>query len=162
MQIKCSECKYCFQDWQVDEETGEEFDYLYCEKTKEDLYTDTEKESCQYFKKYIPRKYVEKDTECDNCENAMICNKLSDLAFDCTTMNDSKFHVVYKKDYCTKIYGTNAEEILSRRVLGLSDEEIVNSIKRENLKKIVDMAKKHKISIPDYVISMCEELDIEV
>lgn len=160
MALECRKCKYFNEYYIFDEETGDEFPLFFCEKGHNDeLDSDCK---CQYFKKYHDRKYVEKDTECDICENAKICEKLCGVAFDCTTMNDSKSHVVYKKDYCTKIDGTNADEILRRRSNGLTDEEIVKLIEKEKLQKIIEIAEKTGIEIQDYVTNMCKKLWIEV
>lgn len=52
----CSVCKYCSVDYSFDEETGDEYPIYECTKGND---TDLDFE-CKDFKKYKPRKYVEK------------------------------------------------------------------------------------------------------
>lgn len=48
---------------------------------------------CKDFKKYKPRKYKEKNTECDICEYREKCAKYSS-GIDCTTCRDTK-HILF-------------------------------------------------------------------
>lgn len=93
----CSICKYCDEDFIFDEETGEEYPVYSCQKGN-DTSLDYE---CKDFKKYKPRKYKEKDTECDICEYREKCAKYSS-GIDCTTSGDTKTHIVYPQDKCIK------------------------------------------------------------
>lgn len=93
----CSICKYCDEDFIFDEETGEEYPFYGCQKGN-DISLDYE---CKDFKKYKPRKYKEKDTECDICEYREKCAKYSS-GIDCTTSGDTKTHIVYPQDKCIK------------------------------------------------------------
>lgn len=93
----CSICKYCDEDFEFDEETGEECPVYECQKGNDTL-LDCE---CKDFKKYRPRKYKEKDTECDICEYREECAKYSS-GIDCTTNMDIKTHIVYPQDKCIK------------------------------------------------------------
>lgn len=76
----CSICKYSDEDFAFDAETGEEYPVYDCQKGN-DTSLDCE---CKDFKKYKPRKYREKDTECDKCEYREKCAKYSS-EIDCTT-----------------------------------------------------------------------------
>nr|DAQ71972.1 MAG TPA: hypothetical protein [Caudoviricetes sp.] len=95
----CSKCKYCYDDYIFDEETGYEHPIYDCEKGND---TDLDFE-CKDFKEYKPKKYVEKDTECDTCEFKERCGKLSS-GLDCTCTGDTKTYVVYPKDKCIKAH----------------------------------------------------------
>lgn len=151
----CLNCKFYNEDYDFDEETGEEYSVYTCAKGKE---TNTNYK-CEDFKRYKPRKYVEKDTMCDRCENVEICKKLSG-SIDCTTIGDSKSHIICGRDYCTKSDATYAEEIIRRRIAGLSDEEIVQTINREHTKRLVELMKEQGMTLSDYEISICKELGI--
>lgn len=93
----CSICKYCDEDFDFDEETGEEYPVYECQKGN-DTSLDCE---CKDFKKYKPRKYKEKNTECDICEYREKCAKYSS-GIDCTTCRDTKTHIIYSQDKCIK------------------------------------------------------------
>lgn len=93
----CSICKYSDEDFAFDAETGEEYPVYDCQKGN-DTSLDCE---CKDFKKYKPRKYREKDTECDKCEYREKCAKYSS-EIDCTTNMDIKTHIIYPQDKCIK------------------------------------------------------------
>jgi hypothetical protein len=93
----CSICKYCDEDFIFDEEIGEEYPVYSCQKGNDTSF-DCE---CKDFKKYKPRKYKERDTECDICEYKEKCAKYSS-GLDCTTCGDVKKHIVYPQDKCIK------------------------------------------------------------
>lgn len=95
--IGCSICKYCDEDFIFDEETGEEYPFYECQKGN-DISLDFE---CKDFKKYKPRKYKEKDTECDICGFREKCAKYSS-GIDCTSYGDTKTHIIYPQDKCIK------------------------------------------------------------
>ncbi len=93
----CSICKYCDEDFDFDEETGEEYPVFECQKGN-DTSLDYE---CKDFEKYKPQKYKEKNTECDICEYREKCAKYSS-GIDCTTCGDTKTHIIYPQDKCIK------------------------------------------------------------
>lgn len=93
----CSICKYCDEDFAFDEKIGEEYPVYKCQKGN-DTSLDCE---CKDFKKYRPRKYKEKNTECDICEYREKCAKHSS-GIDCTTNMDIKTHIIYPQDKCIK------------------------------------------------------------
>jgi hypothetical protein len=93
----CSICKYCDEDFDFDEETGEEYPVYNCQKGN-DTSLDCE---CKNFKKYKPQKYKEKNTECDICEYREKCAKYSS-GIGCTTIRDIKTHIIYPQDKCIK------------------------------------------------------------
>nr|DAX73096.1 MAG TPA: hypothetical protein [Caudoviricetes sp.] len=93
----CSICKYCDEDFAFDAEIGEEYPVYDCQKGN-DTSLDCE---CKDFKKYKPRKYKEKNTECDICEYREKCAKYSS-GIDCTTNMDIKTHIIYPQDKCIK------------------------------------------------------------
>lgn len=87
----CFECKYCNSDFMCDED-GEEYEVSVCEKYWNEVNEMTD--LCKDFKKYTPRKYVEKDTVCDLCDcKSDICNLV-----DATTIQDTREHV--KRGMC--------------------------------------------------------------
>lgn len=93
----CSICKYCDEDFDFDEETGKEYPVYECQKGN-----DTSLDyKCKDFEKYKPRKYKEKNTECDICEYREECAKYSS-GIDCTTYGDTKTHIIYPQDKCIK------------------------------------------------------------
>lgn len=154
----CSACKYCSVDYSFDEETGEEYPIYECTKGND---TDLDFE-CKDFKKYKPRKYVEKDTECDICENAHLCSRLSGIAFDCTNMFDKHSHVLYDRDYCCKINGSKWNEILKLRESGLKDFEIIEKISNEKLAEMVRYVKENGIELPESIKEQCRKAGYEV
>lgn len=93
----CSICKYCDEDFIFDEEIGEEYSVYSCQKGNDTSF-DCE---CKDFKQCKPRKYKEKDTECDICEYKEKCAKYSS-GIDCTTSGDTKTHIIYPRDKCVK------------------------------------------------------------
>lgn len=155
----CSICKYCYEDYIFDEETGNEHPIYDCEKGND---TDLDFE-CKDFKEYKPKKYVEKDTECDTCEFKERCGKLSS-GLDCTCTGDTKTHVVYPKDKCIKAHYdvTDFDNALKNRMIDAdewfrlanapTDEEI------ESLKK----AKEMGVEIPENIANYFSEYGIEV
>lgn len=56
---------------------------------------------CKDFEQYKPKKYKEKNTECDICEYREKCAKYSS-GIDCTTYRDTKIHIIYPQDKCIK------------------------------------------------------------
>lgn len=93
----CSICKYCDEDFIFDEEIGEEYSVYSCQKGN-DTSLDCE---CKDFKQCKPRKYKEKNTECDICEYREKCAKYSS-GIDCTAYGDTKKHIIYPRDKCVK------------------------------------------------------------
>lgn len=92
----CSKCKYCIEDYVFDEDTGDEYPLYYCEKWN-DTSLDFE---CDDFEEYKPKKYVEKDTECDKCEYLSEC--IHNEHIDCTTFQDTRSHVLCDMTRCKK------------------------------------------------------------
>ena len=154
----CSACKYCSVDYSFDEETGEEYPIYECTKGND---TDLDFE-CKDFKKYKPKKYVEKDTECDCCQNAHFCSMLSGTAFDCTNMFDKHSHVLYSRDYCCKINGSKWNDILKLRESGLKDSEIIEKISNEKLVEMVRYVKENGIELPESIKEQCRKAGFEV
>lgn len=91
----CSKCKYGDVDYLTDED-GEEYPFYTCEKGKD---TDLDFE-CEEFKEYKPKRYVEKDTECDKCEHLKECKQ--NYYIDCTTVNDTRSHIMCDMRKCKK------------------------------------------------------------
>lgn len=106
MEKDCSICKYCDEDFDFDEETGEEYPVYSCQKGN-DTSLDYE---CKDFEKYKPQKYKEKDTECDICEYREKCAKYSS-GIDCTTSGDTKTHIIYPQDKCIKSIDISKEVV---------------------------------------------------
>lgn len=158
MHKDCSVCKYCSVDYDFDEETGDEYPIYECIKGNE---TDLDFE-CKDFKKYKPRKYVEKDTECDCCENRHFCSSLSGTAFDCTNMLDQHSHVLYNRDYCYKTDGSKWSEILKLRESGLKDYEIIEKISNEKLAEMIQYVKTKGIELPEAIKEQCRKAGFEV
>lgn len=94
----CSNCKYCDADYIFDEELEDEYPVYTCNKGN-DTSLDSE---CEDFKKYRPRKYKEKDTECDRCEFLHECG----LPQNVTTLGDKRQHYA-----CFDIQGCKKYEI---------------------------------------------------
>ena len=92
----CLKCKYCIEDYVFDEDTGEEYPLYDCQKGK-DTSNDFE---CEYFEEYKPKKYVEKDTECDKCEYLSEC--IHNEHIYCTTFQDKRSHVLCDMTRCKK------------------------------------------------------------
>lgn len=154
----CSVCKYCSVDYSFDEETGDEYPIYECTKGNE---TDLDFE-CKDFKKYKPRKYVEKDTECDCCENRHFCSRLAGISLDCTSMQDRHFHFCYDRTYCSKIDGSKWIEILKLRESGLKDSEIIEKISNEKLAKMIQYIKANGIELPESIKEQCRKAGFEV
>ena len=97
-QTKCCEnCKH--SDWYYifDDEIGEEYPIYTCRK-ENDVSLDFE---CVDFEERKPKPYKEKDTRCDNCEYLSKCMKECDY-IDCTTMQDTRKHIIVGNSYCYK------------------------------------------------------------
>ena len=93
----CSICKYCNEDFVFDEETGEEYPFYTCTKGND---TDLDYK-CKDFKEYKPRKYREKDTECDKCEHLKTCLNKGNV-IDCKTIADTRSHYICGRMGCIK------------------------------------------------------------
>lgn len=56
MAFECEKCEYFNEDYIFDDETGDEFPLLSCDKGHDDeLFSDCK---CLYFEKYKPIKYI--------------------------------------------------------------------------------------------------------
>lgn len=93
----CPICKYCDEDFVFDEEIGEEYPVYKCQKGN-DTSLDYE---CKDFKGYKPRKYREKDTECDKCEHLKTCRDKGNV-IDCKTISDTRSHYICGRTGCIK------------------------------------------------------------
>ena len=93
----CSKCKFSEEDYIFDEETGEEYPVYECQKGN-DTSLDYE---CKDFKGYKPRKYREKDTECDKCEHLKTCRDKVNV-IDCKTISDTRSHYICGRTGCIK------------------------------------------------------------
>lgn len=70
--MNCYDCKFYNTDYEFDGE--DEYEIGICEVGHNE-YLNSDEE-CPYFKKYLQKKYVETDTECDVCEYLFDCMKL--------------------------------------------------------------------------------------
>ena len=95
----CSKCEFSEEDYIFDEETGEEYPFYTCTKGN---YTDLDYK-CKDFKEYEPRKYREKDTECDKCEHLKTCLDKSNV-IDYETISDTRSHYICGGTRCIKNY----------------------------------------------------------
>ena len=96
MAKNCKECKFYDSDYEWDEEVEDEIKVNSCEKNREEF--DDENADCECFKKFRQRKYVEKDTKCDNCEFSSYCQLI-----ECTTIQDTRRHFIGGfGDFCKK------------------------------------------------------------
>lgn len=85
----CENCKFSDMDYIWDEETGEEYPLITCQKGN-DVSCDFE---CKDFKEYKPKPYKEEDTECDKCEYLSQCKNAGNC-IDCTTGLDTRSHYI--------------------------------------------------------------------
>nr|DAH24200.1 MAG TPA: hypothetical protein [Caudoviricetes sp.] len=93
----CSKCKFSEEDFIFDEETGGEYPVYDCQKGND---TDLDYK-CKDFKEYKPRKYREKDTECDKCEHLKTCLNKGNV-IDCGTVFDTRSHYICGRTGCIK------------------------------------------------------------
>lgn len=91
----CSHCKFCDEDYVYDDEIEDEYSVLYCEKGNDTSLDD----ECKDFKKYKPKKHIEKDTKCDNCKYLSDCIARGNV-IDCRTISDERSH--YTSTFCCK------------------------------------------------------------
>lgn len=155
----CSICKYRDEDFVFDEEIGEEYPVYSCQKGNDTLF-DCE---CKDFKKYKPRKYKERDTECDICEYREKCAKYSS-GIDCTTYGDVKKHIVYPQDKCIKrVYGcTDFNHSLEHGQIDIDQWfRLANGPTADEM-GIVKKAKELGVEIPKNIIDYFKEYGIEV
>ena len=93
----CLKCKFSEEDYIFDEEIGEEYPIYTCSKGN-DTSLDYE---CKDFKEYKPKKYKEKDTQCDKCEHLEICLDKGNV-IDCRTVCDARSHYIAGRMGCVK------------------------------------------------------------
>lgn len=93
--MKCYDCEFYDSDYVFDGE--DEYEVDICEADHGE-YLDSDEE-CPYYKKYILPKYDEKDTECDKCEYLSECMGIGEY-IDCTTLGDTRTHVMCDMDSC--------------------------------------------------------------
>lgn len=99
----CENCKYYDIDYEWDEDYDEEIEICSCRKGHEIDFA--LKNICPDFQKCKPMKYIEKDTECDNCEFLTEC-KENGYVFNISSVIDSREHFIPGlKLSCKKIMG---------------------------------------------------------
>lgn len=89
--MTCENCKYYDVDYEWDDDYEEEIEIDVCRKGHEIDFV--LKNICPDFKKYKPRRYVEKDTKCDNCEFFPEC-KENGYVLNCTIEMDNRQHFI--------------------------------------------------------------------
>lgn len=155
----CKDCKWSNEDYVWDEELEDEYQIYTCDKGN-----DTELDSdCGDFKKYKPKKYVEKDTECDICEYREKCAKYSS-GIDCTTSGDEKTHIIYPQDKCIKrAYDcTDFNNSLECRQIDIDQWfKIANAPTNEEI-ELFKKTKEMGIEIPENITKYFKEYGIEV
>lgn len=97
--IDCLKCKFSEEDFAFDEETGEEYPIYTCRKCNDTSLNC----KCKDFKEYKPRKYREKDTECDKCKYLETCLGKGNV-IDCKTISDTRNHYICGRKGCIKNY----------------------------------------------------------
>lgn len=101
MNKKCNDCKYLGSDYEYDED-DEEIEVYSCQSKEADAEDYIHKDiECPYFKKYKPRKYIEKRTVCDKCENLKECIA-NDNVIETTAILDMTRHYATGLNGCFK------------------------------------------------------------
>lgn len=101
--MTCENCKYYDVDYEWDDDYEEEIEVDVCRKGHEIDFV--LKNICPDFKKCKPMKYIEKDTECDNCEFLKEC-KENGCVFNVLTGMDTREHFIPGlRLSCRKIMG---------------------------------------------------------
>lgn len=93
----CEKCKFHDLDYIFDEEIGEEYPLITCQKGNS-VALDFE---CADFKEYKPRQRKEKATDCDKCEYFGYCMAIGNL-ISCTTLGDYGTHFIGGETRCLK------------------------------------------------------------
>ncbi len=89
--MTCEKCQYYDFYYEWDDDYEEEIKIDICRNGHDIDFV--LKNICQDFKKYSPRRYVERDTKCDKCEFLSDCMEHSEV-INCTTELDSKQHYI--------------------------------------------------------------------
>lgn len=100
--MTCENCKYYDIDYEWDDDYENEIEIDICRKGHD--IDCALKNICTDFKKYKPRRYVEKDTRCDKCEFLSDCMKHYEV-INCTTESDSRQHYIVGISNCKKRMG---------------------------------------------------------
>lgn len=101
--MTCENCRYYDVDYEWDDDYEEEIEICVCRKKHEVDFP--LKNICEDFKECKPMKYIEKDTECDNCELLNEC-KENLYVFNVSTALDSREHFIPGlRLSCRKIMG---------------------------------------------------------
>ena len=93
--ITCQTCKY--HDWDWDWCGDDEYAFEVCRKHKREI--EDINDTCNDYKKYKPKPYVEKDTVCDKCKYLKDC--IGEL-MKITTILDSRSHYISGRGYTCK------------------------------------------------------------
>ena len=89
--MTCENCKYYDVDYEWDEDYNEEIETCSCRKGHEIDFA--LRNICPDFQECKSMKYIEKDTECDNCEFLIEC-KENGLVFNVSTAMDIREHFI--------------------------------------------------------------------
>lgn len=85
----CEQCKHFNVDYVWDDADDEEYEEYTCSLSGEPI--DYARQECEHFKKYKPKKYVEKYSECDKCQRMNECRK-NGLLVEITLAQDTVRH----------------------------------------------------------------------
>lgn len=99
---------------------------------------------------------------CENCENAHFCSRLSFQKNIDPSVIDVYPKISYGKDYCSKINGSKWNKILKLRESGLKDSEIIEKISNEKLAEMVRYVKENGIELPESIKEQCRKAGFEV
>lgn len=91
MANRCEQCKFYAFDCVYNNEDYEEYEVEIC-KEDHDEYLDSDEE-CPFFKEFKAKPYVEKDTECDECEFLQECIEKGNV-LDATRFDDMIHHYI--------------------------------------------------------------------
>lgn len=135
MACNCVNCKYyLFEDvyW-----NGQDEEIIYvCEK-KHNKFLEQDNIECPYFKKYKPKHYVEKFTECDNCEYVSKC-EISGYVIESTIRMDNYRHFIKGRNcYCEKEMGNLKDKKISE-IIAMANLLNIDQTTKINLKRIME------------------------
>lgn len=121
MALNCENCKYHNISYEWDDSMGDEAESECCSKGHNFFLKFPIR--CPHFKKYIPKPYVEKDTECDKCQYVQWCAE-NGYVINSTTGFDTREHFIHGRSCkCRKedelLGGRKLSELLS--VIGNSE-----------------------------------------
>jgi len=93
----CRDCQFGDYDYIYDDVRGYEAEVFWC--AARGMCKETDAQNCTYYEKRKPVVYHEEDTMCDKCEYLSVCILDS---FDCTTLEDTRKHIVCNQFNCKK------------------------------------------------------------